>query len=127
VAERDLKVSDYIAAAPAFARPILRHLRDVVHRACPGVAESMRAGAPLFDYRGPLCTMGVFETHVLLVFPKADRLTHDGRALAQKGQRASEQFGRLTSVDDLPRVSVLTALVHQAMRLNDARAGRPAK
>ncbi len=127
MAERDPRVSEYIAGAPAFARPILRHLRDVVHRACPGVAESMRARAPHFDYRGPLCTMGAFDTHVLLVFPRAARLTCDGRPLAHRGQRAAEQFGRLTAVEDLPRVSVLTALIHQAMRLNDVRAGRPAK
>lgn len=125
--ERDPRVSEYIAAAPAVARPILRHIREVVHRACPGVVESMRARAPHFDYRGSICAMGAFETHVLLVFPKAARLTLDGRPLAHRGQRGAEQFGHLTSVDDLPRVPVLTALIHQAMRINDTRARRPAK
>jgi hypothetical protein len=114
-------VDDYIAAAPAFARPILRHVRDVVHRACPAVVESMKSQAPHFGHRGPLCAMGVFGTHVLLVFAKADRLTHDGRPLQQRGQAAVAQFGRLRSVDDLPRVSALTALVRQAARLNETR------
>ncbi len=117
---RDPRVDTYIAGAPAFARPILRHLRTVVHRACPDVVETIKWRSPHFEHRGLLCGMGAFKAHVLLYFPKADLLTFDGRPLQQRGQAAVEQFGRLTAVEDLPRVSALTALVRQAARLNEA-------
>ena len=37
MATRDLRVDAYISKAPEFARPILVHLREVVHAACPDV------------------------------------------------------------------------------------------
>lgn len=118
---RDPRVDTYIAGAPAFARPILRHLREVVHRACPDVVETIKWRSPHFEHRGLLCGMAAFKAHVLLYFPKAERLTIDGRPLQQRGEPAVGQFGRLTSLEDLPRVSVLTTLVRQAARLNGAR------
>lgn len=117
---RDPRVDAYIAGAPAFARPILRHLREVVHRACPDVVETIRQRAPHFAHHGPLCAMGAFAAHVRLHFPKAERLTLGGQPLQSRGEPGVEAFGRLRSVEDLPRVSVLTALIRQAARVNDA-------
>ena len=39
---RDPRVDAYIARSAEFARPILTHLRDTVHAACPGVEETMK-------------------------------------------------------------------------------------
>lgn len=36
------RVDAYIAKAEPFAQPILEHLRDLVHRACPDVEETMK-------------------------------------------------------------------------------------
>jgi hypothetical protein len=49
---RDPRVDAYIGRAPAFAQPVLRHLRDLVHDACPEVAETIRWRMPNCQYRG---------------------------------------------------------------------------
>lgn len=42
----DPRIDAYIAKSPAFAQPILRHLRRVVHDACPDVTETIKWGTP---------------------------------------------------------------------------------
>ncbi len=44
MAERDPRIDAYIARSAEFARPILRHLRAVVHSACPDVEEGHQVG-----------------------------------------------------------------------------------
>lgn len=39
-----------IKEAPEFAQPILRHLRALVHRACPDVQETLKWGMPSFTH-----------------------------------------------------------------------------
>ena len=60
---RDPRVDDYVARAADFARPILEHLREVVHRACPEVVETLRWRMPSFDHEGILCGMAAFKRH----------------------------------------------------------------
>jgi len=38
---RDPRIDAYIARSADFARPILTHLREVVHSACPDAEEDM--------------------------------------------------------------------------------------
>jgi hypothetical protein len=45
---RDPRIDAYIAKSAEFARPILRHIRSVVHAACPGVEETIKWGSPSF-------------------------------------------------------------------------------
>jgi hypothetical protein len=40
--KRDKKVDAYIAKSAEFAKPILTHLRELVHKACPEVEEKMK-------------------------------------------------------------------------------------
>ncbi|MEA2464529.1 MAG: hypothetical protein QOJ98_2276, partial [Acidobacteriota bacterium] len=60
---RDPRVDQYIAQSPEFARPILAHLREVVHGACPEVEETIKWSVPHFDYKGPFCQMAAFKQH----------------------------------------------------------------
>jgi hypothetical protein len=55
--KRDKKVDAYIAKSAEFAKPILTHLRTLVHQACPEVEEVIKWGFPNFDYKGVLCNM----------------------------------------------------------------------
>ena len=43
---RDPRVDAYIAKSADFAKPILEHLREVVHAACPDVEETMKWSFP---------------------------------------------------------------------------------
>jgi hypothetical protein len=128
---RDPRVDAYIAKSAPFAKPILTHIRKAMHKGCPDVQETMKWSFPHFDYKGMLCGMAAFKAHCTLGFWKASLL--DERAIGSKSTDAMGQFGRLTSVDDLPPEKALVALVRQAARLNDegikvarrARAPKP--
>lgn len=126
MATRDPRVDTYIAKSADFARPILVHLRKLVHAACPGVSETIKWGVPHFDYKGMMCSMASFSGHCTFGFWKG-ALVLDGRA----ERTAMGHFGRITSLDDLPADRMLIAYVKKAAALNDngvkvARA-RPAK
>jgi hypothetical protein len=40
--KRDARIDAYIAKSAEFARPVLEHLRAVVHAACPTVEETVK-------------------------------------------------------------------------------------
>ncbi len=48
----DPRIDSYIARAAGFAKPTLRHLRKLVHEACPDAEETMKWSSPTFLYRG---------------------------------------------------------------------------
>ena len=52
MAKRDPRIDAYIDKSADFAKPILTHLREVVHAACPDVEETMKWSFPHFDYKG---------------------------------------------------------------------------
>jgi hypothetical protein len=59
--QRDPRVDAYIEKSAEFAKPILNHLRAVVHAACPEVEETIKWRFPHFDYKGMLCSMAAFQ------------------------------------------------------------------
>ena len=111
----DPRVDQYIAKSADFAKPILMHLRKVVHAACPDVEETMKWSAPHFDYKGMMCGMSAFKSHCAFGFWKSS-LVLDGPGLRD----AMGHFGRITSVGDLPSDRVLTGYIKKAAKLNDA-------
>lgn len=107
----DPRVDTYIAAAAAFAQPILATLRKRVHQACPDVVETIKWGFPHFMYREKiLCGMAAFKAHCALGFWQADVLKIPSRSNLAMGD-----FGRLTSTSELPTAGDFSALVKQAM------------
>ena len=114
---RDPRVTSYIANAAPFARPILTHLRAVVHEACPDAEETLKWGMPSFMHHGILCGFAAFKAHATFGFWKGS-LILDRRG--EPAEAAMGNFGRLTAVSDLPAKRVLLGYVRQAMRLNEA-------
>jgi uncharacterized protein YdeI (YjbR/CyaY-like superfamily) len=120
----DARVDDYIANAADFAQPILRHLREVVHAACPDVVETIKWSMPFFDYNGLLCNMAAFKAHCAFGFWKGELLVAQED---DKGREAMGQFGRITSVKDLPSKKALAGYVNKAMALNDEGIKAPSR
>jgi hypothetical protein len=116
MATRDPRIDAYISKAQPFAKPILTHLRAVVHDACPGVQETLKWGVPHFDYKGIFCGMASFKEHATFGFWKAALLKEH---LPQVEEKAMGHFGRIASVDDLPNKSTLARIVKAAAKLND--------
>lgn len=118
MARKDPRVDAYIAAAAPFARPILKHLRKVVHTGCPQVEETMKWSMPHFLHHGILCGMAAFKAHCTFGFWKGRLIlgpdAHEDEAMGQ--------FGRITSLADLPPPKVLVAYVRKAVTLNESDA-----
>jgi len=114
--KHDPRIDAYIERQAEFAKPILRHLREVVHAACPDAEETLKWSMPTFMYRKEmLAGMAAFKQHATFGFWRGSLVVGDG----EEQKSAMGQFGRLTSVDDLPRRPVLEALVRKAMALTD--------
>ncbi len=116
---RDPRVDAYIAKSGDFAKPILKRLREIVHSAVPGAAETLKWGAPYFDYRGPICGMAAFKRHCAFVFWK------DTLVVANPSDEAMGQLGRIESLDDLPPKKTLDAWLKKAARLNEQGVKAP--
>ena len=110
---RDPRIDAYIAKAAPFARPILEHVRERVHASVPDVEEAMKWSAPGFTLNGKiLLMMAAFKQHAALNFWRGQEIG-DGSPKAG----AMGQFGRLTTVSDLPPDSELDALLRDAAAL----------
>jgi len=113
----DPRVDAYIAGVPDFARPILEHLRAVVHAACPEAVEDLKWSRPHFMLDGKiLAGMSAFKAHC------GFGLWHN------EGEKTTEgmgQFGRLESVKDLPSKAELKKQIQHSAEL--IRAGAPSR
>ena len=120
--EFDKRIDAYIEKSKDFARPILEHLRQLVHKACPDVEETIKWGSPHFDYKGSLAGMASFKEHCAFGFWK-----HTLLEATELQRSAMGSFGRITSLKDLPKDKQIVALIHQAMELNEKGIKVPKK
>jgi uncharacterized protein YdeI (YjbR/CyaY-like superfamily) len=118
---KDPRVDAYIAKAAAFAKPILNHVRGLVHDGCPDVQETIKWQMPHFEYKGVICGMAAFKQHCALIFWK--RALIFGESPIKN--RALGQFGRITSLADLPGDKILTGYIKKAVKLNEAGIKNP--
>ena len=118
----DSRVDDYIAKAAPFAQPILRRIREVVHAGCPEVEETMKWSFPHFMHHGILCSMASFKSHCAFGFGKEELMTGTAGAGG-----SAPQFGRVTSVKDLPSKAAFVRLVKEAVRLNEDGVKPPSR
>jgi uncharacterized protein YdeI (YjbR/CyaY-like superfamily) len=117
----DPRIDAYIDRQAEFAQPILRHLRDVVHAACPDGEETLKWSMPTFTYKSKiLAGFAAFKAHATFGYWNDSMLSEDA-----KNRSAMGQFGRLASLDDLPDRTTLIDLTRQSMALIDSGAKPP--
>jgi uncharacterized protein YdeI (YjbR/CyaY-like superfamily) len=121
---RDERIDAYIDRSAEFARPILHHLREVVHAACPEVEETMKWSFPNFMYKGILCSMASFKEHCAFGLWKGSLILNKQGDYSKDGMG---HLGRLTKLSDLPSRKVLTGYIKEAMKLNDAGVKSPTR
>lgn len=112
----DPRVDAYIEKSADFARPVLTHLRELIHKECPEVTETLKWSMPSFEYKGILCGLASFKNHCTFMFWKQSLLETD---VFPKNKTAMGSFGRITSLKDLPSDKVIKGLIRQAMELNE--------
>lgn len=131
---KDPRVDAYIAKSADFAKPILNHLRALLHKNCPSVEETMKWSFPHFTYKGPadrtpkiLCSMASFKQHCAFGFWYTSNASTNQQAAPAMGQ-----YGRIASLADLPGEKTLVKQIKEAVRVHDAGvkprvAARPAE
>lgn len=120
----DPRVDAYIARSAEFARPILTHLRALVHKGCPGVEETIKWGMPHFMYEGQLAGMAAFKAHCTFGFWKASLIF---RPSSPPSRTAMGQYGRITSMSDLPPRTELLRHIRRAAQVNEQGLKVPAR
>jgi len=121
---RDARIEAYIARAEPFAQAILSHVRARVHTALPKVEETVKWGMPAYTVGGKIVLMtAAFKAHAALSYWRGQDLESNHATVGAMGQ-----FGRLTSVDDLPEDGELDRMIVEAAELSkSAPAARKAK
>jgi uncharacterized protein YdeI (YjbR/CyaY-like superfamily) len=120
--KKDPRIDAYIAKSAGFAQPILKHLRELVHRSCPEAEETLKWSMPSNVYKGMLCGMAAFKQHATFGFWQHELV------VGKTGEKAGMgQFGRITSLKDLPAQKVLLGYIRKAVALNEAGIKAPAR
>ena len=125
--KKDHRIDDYLNNAQTFAKPILRHLRSVIHKGCPSVDETIKWGFPHFEYEGKiLCSMASFKQHCAFGF-RLGSVMKDPHGLMQPvGDKSGMgHFGQIRSMEDLPSDKILIQYIQEAMALTDRGATKP--
>jgi uncharacterized protein YdeI (YjbR/CyaY-like superfamily) len=103
---RDPRIDAYIDKAGDFARPILRHIRELVHKTVPDAGEALKWGMPHFTHKGKnIAGMAAFKAHCAVM------VHGDGRQEERDGMGS---YGKLNSLKDLPDDSELAAKLIKA-------------
>jgi uncharacterized protein YdeI (YjbR/CyaY-like superfamily) len=116
--KKDKRVDDYIARSADFAKPILNHIRQLVHTACPHVEETIKWSFPNFNYKGIFCSMAAFKEHCSFGFWKA-AIMKDSQKLKANQEDAMGHLGKIKSLADLPSDKILISYIKEAARLNE--------
>ena len=126
--KKDKAVDGYIEKSADSARPILLHIRELVHKACPDVEEKMKWSFPHFDYKNEMmCSMASFKQHCAFGFWKASLMKDTVLTENAKSESAMGHMGRITSLKDLPPDKKIIGYIKEAMELTDGGIKLPPK
>ena len=120
------RVDAYIEGSKDFARPILIHLRKLVHEASPEFTEAIKWSSPFFDHDGPVCQMAAFNEHCAFGFWQA-AIMDDPDHILKREEKNAGSIGRITSLADLPPDETLIKDIRQALALNKAGLKAPSR
>ena len=113
------KVDAYLAKVRPFARPIITHLRKLVHQGCPEVTETIKWRRPFFEYRGViLCNMSAFNQHCSFGFwgQEIGAVLRKANVLRGEGMGS---LGRIRDVNNLPSDKLMLDWIGQAATFVD--------
>ncbi|MBS1517520.1 MAG: YdeI/OmpD-associated family protein [Bacteroidetes bacterium] len=116
----DKRIDGYISKSADFAKPILTHLRKLIHKTCPEVTETIKWGFPHFDYKNEMmCSMASFKQHCAFTFWKASLMKDYDKVFKGMNKSAMGHFGKIKDLKDLPSDKIISDYIKEAMSLND--------
>ncbi len=124
--KKDPRVDAYIEKSADFAKPILKRIRRLFHKASSTIEENIKWSVPTFEYKGIVGTMAAFKQHVSVGFWKAG-LMQDPASIFVNRDGSSICSAQFASNKDLPSDDVLLVYIHQAIDLNEREIKQPKK
>lgn len=125
--KKDPRIDAYISKSKDFAKPILEHFRELVHKACPDVEETIKWGMPSYDYKGPYCMSASFKQHCAIIFWKASLMKDPTLLKNARSETSMGHLRKITSPKDLPKDKVLISYLKEAATLNANGVKAPPK
>lgn len=117
-------VDAYIAKSADFARPILTHVRKLMHRGCSRIEEKIKWGVPTFERDGIVAMMAAFKKHVAFGFWSEklirEKLGADADRVFPKDAKLGMGGRRYLAKSELPSDVVIVRAVKLAVALNEA-------
>ena len=113
-------VDEYIAAAPAAVRPMLRQLRQAIKSAAPKAEEKLSYQMPFYAYHGRLIYFAAHRTHVgMYPIIGPEKALFAGELKPYLAEKATLHFpiGK-----PLP-VALIKKVVKERAKQNEAKAG----
>lgn len=111
---------EYILKSEEFAQPILIYLRELIHRTCPAIQEQIKWNFPCFVYKGSnIAYMAGFKQHATFGFGLAQHMTDSQKVFIQGEKTGMGNFGKLTTIQELPSEEIIIEYLHEAMLLHD--------
>ncbi len=124
----DKRIDAYIAKSPEYARPILKHIRELVHAVVPDVEETIKWSHCAFDYCGKgMCMMAAFKNYAIITFWKG-KIMADPAGILQLDERdAVGHLGLFKMLKDMPSDKLVKQYIKEAARLNKEGIKLPPK
>lgn len=117
-AAKDVRVSDYIAKAPSWAKPVLREMRAAIKNAAPEATESISYHMPYYSQNGRLAYISYFKEHCSFFWiGRADKKLY-AKQLAKLPVKGSTL--RIPQGSKVP-VALIKKIVRARAKSNEAR------
>ncbi len=114
------KIDAYIEKSADFAKPVLNKIRELVHEVCPDVEEAWKWSFPCYLYKGEMfCQSAAFKSHCSFGFWKSTIMPDPYGLLSNEEGNGHGNFGKITSLSDLPSDAIIKEYMKAAMDLND--------
>ena len=117
-------VDAYIAKSAGFARPILVHLRALMHETCPQIEETIKWSVPHFEYKGVVANMAAFKQHASFGFWK-QKLMDDPAGFFPAAGDSSMGGRKIRAMSELPSDAMLVRYIKAAIALNERGVKSP--
>ena len=119
----DPRIDAYIAKSAPFARPILKRLRALMHKADPRIVESLKWGVPHFEHNGIVAGMAAFKQHAAYGFWSKrlvqERLGKDAEKLFPKNAERGMGGRKIRFLSEMPPDALLLRAIRIAVALNE--------
>lgn len=115
------KVDAYTASSAPFARPILRKLRELLHRADPRIVETIKWGCPHFEHKGIVASFAAFKEHIRFGFWRGVQVTGESDFMGRIGQTDMTAV-KITHLAQIAKDELIINWIRKAVELNEQGA-----